>query len=139
MTRLFDTVVMIFELVGVAALVLGFFLSFVLAAVALVRGRGGVAAFHALRVSLGSTILLGLEIFVAADIIHTLSQPSLDEALVLGLIVVIRTVLSISIQIEIEGVLPWKRALFMSGGQVLAEQVAQAAAPSVPAEAPRAE
>ena len=44
-------------------------------------------------------------------------------ALILGLIVVIRTVLSMAIQIEIEGVLPWRRALLTSGAQLLADQV----------------
>ena len=45
--------------------------------------------------------------------------------MILGLIVLIRTVLSMSIQIEIEGVLPWRRALLTSGGQVIGEQIAR--------------
>ena len=45
--------------------------------------------------------------------------------LYIGLIVLIRTVLSMSIQIEIDGVLPWRRALLTSGGQVLGEQIAR--------------
>ena len=79
-----------------------------------------------LRNTLGAAILLGLEVLVAADPIRTItSKPSIEDALILGLIVVIRTVLSMSIQIEIEGVLPWRRALLTSGGQLLGEAVAR--------------
>ena len=60
-------------------------------------------------------ILLGLEVLVAADLVRTVtSAPSLTNALVLAIIVLIRTVLSFSLQIEIEGVAPWKRALLTS-------------------------
>ena len=79
-----------------------------------------------LRNTLGAAILLGLEVLVAADLIRAItSKPSIEDALILGLIVVIRTVLSMSIQIEIEGVLPWRRALLTSGGQLLGEAVAR--------------
>ncbi len=60
-------------------------------------------------------ILLGLEILVAADLVRTVtSTPSLPDAIVLAIIVLIRTVLSFSLQVEIEGVAPWKRALLTS-------------------------
>ncbi len=82
------------------------------------------AAFLTLRNTLGGAILLGLEVLVAADLIRTItSKPSLEDALILGLIVLIRTVLSMAIQIEIEGSLPWQRALLTSGAQVMADQV----------------
>lgn len=122
-TDAFDTVVLVFEALGVVALCLGFLLSGVLAVRALARREGGTAAFQVLRTSLGGSILLGLEIFVAADIIRTIFTPSLEEAAILGLIVIIRTVLSMSIQIEIDGVLPWRRALLTSGAQILTEEV----------------
>lgn len=121
---LFDVIVTVIEFIGVVAVVVGFLIAAVLAVRALIGGRGGAAAYHLLRTTIGGSILLGLEIFVAADIIHTLSAPSLEDAAVLGLIVVIRTVLSMSIQIEIDGVLPWRRALLTSGGQVVAGAIA---------------
>lgn len=124
-TEAFDTIVLIFEALGVVALCFGFLLSGVLAVRALVRREGGAVAFQVLRKSLGGSILLGLEIFVAADIIRTIFTPSLEEAAILGLIVIIRTVLSMSIQIEIDGVLPWRRALLTSGAKVLAEEVSR--------------
>ncbi|MDF2555985.1 MAG: hypothetical protein K0R60_1880 [Microbacterium sp.] len=85
-----------------------------------------MAAFTVLRTTLGAAILLGLEVLVAADLIRTItSKPSLEDAAILGLIVLIRTVLSISIQIEIEGTLPWRRALLRSGGQMIGDAVAR--------------
>ena len=63
---------------------------------------------------------------VAADLIRTItSKPSLEDAAILGLIVLIRTVLSFSIQVEIEGVAPWRRALLRSGGQMLGDAVSR--------------
>jgi uncharacterized membrane protein len=105
-------------------MIIGAIIALVLGARSLSRSEGGRTAFQTLRNTLGSAILLGLEILVAADLIRTItSKPSLEDALILGLIVLIRTILSISIQIEIEGVLPWRRALLTSGGRLLADQV----------------
>lgn len=120
-----NVIVMAFEFVGVAVMVIGFTISIIFSARVLKRGRGGSDAFRLLRIMFGSSILLGLEVLVAADLIRTVMDPSLEEAAVLGMIVLIRTVLSVSIQIEIEGVVPWKRALLQSGGQVLTETIAR--------------
>ena len=90
-----------------------------------------------LRTTLGGAILLGLEVLVAADLIRTItSKPSLEEAAILGLIVLIRTILSISIQIEIEGTLPWRRAILRTGGQVDGDAVARDRAASQGTAAP---
>jgi uncharacterized membrane protein len=68
-------------------------------------------ALQRYRANLGRGILLGLELLVAADIIGTVAiTPSLESLSVLGLIVVIRTFLSFSLEIEIEGRWPWRRA-----------------------------
>jgi uncharacterized membrane protein len=62
------------------------------------------------RDELGRVILLGLEILVAADIIATVSaDTTMNQVLTLGLIVLIRTFLSLSIEVEIDGKLPWKK------------------------------
>jgi uncharacterized membrane protein len=62
------------------------------------------------RTAPGHRILLGLEFLVAADIIRTVAvEPSLENVLVLGLIVLIRTFLSFSLEVEIDGTLPWRR------------------------------
>lgn len=113
-----------FELFGVAAMVVGAIVAMILAYRSLRRGESGKDAYKVLRITIGGAILLGLEILVAADLVRTItSDPTMEEVLVLGLIVVIRTVLSMSISIEIEGVLPWKKALLQSGASVVAGQV----------------
>jgi uncharacterized membrane protein len=62
------------------------------------------------RQDVGRAILLGLEFLIAGDIIRTVVvAPTLLNVLVLGLIVLIRTFLSLSLQLEIEGKLPWQR------------------------------
>ncbi len=124
MEDVFTTVAVGFETLGAVAMAAGFVLAVILSVRALARREGGAAAFTTLRTTLGGAILLGLEVLVAADLIRTItSKPSLEDALILAVIVLIRTVLSLSIQIEIEGVLPWRRALLRSGAHVMAEQV----------------
>lgn len=59
--------------------------------------------------SLGRSLLLGLEILVAADVIRTVAlQPTLENVAALGLLVVVRTFLSWSLVVEIEGRWPWQ-------------------------------
>lgn len=66
--------------------------------------------YRGFRQDLGRAIVLGLEFLIAGDIIRTVVvAPTLQNVLVLGLIVVIRTFLSLSLQLEIEGKLPWQR------------------------------
>ncbi len=115
-----------FEAVGALAMVIGFVIALVLGVRSLRRGEGGSTAFSVLRTTLGSAILLGLEVLVAADLIRTItSKPSMEDALILGVIVLIRTILSMSIQIEIEGTLPWRRAMLTSGGQLIGQAVSR--------------
>lgn len=61
------------------------------------------------RSDMGRAILLGLEFLVAGDIIRTVVvSPTIQNVLTLGLIVLIRTFLSFSLQAELEGRLPWQ-------------------------------
>ncbi|UPU34314.1 DUF1622 domain-containing protein [Geomonas paludis] len=74
------------------------------------QGRRVEDGFRQLRQDLGRGILLGLEFLVAADIIRTVAvTPTLGGVLVLGVIVVIRTFLSMALQVELEGHWPWQR------------------------------
>ena len=97
------------EVAGVAVIVLGALIAVVVAARTALR-ESAESAFTALRQTLGRAILLGLELLVAADIIRTVSSsPTLDDVLVLALIVLIRTLLSFALQVELEGHWPWQR------------------------------
>lgn len=107
-----------FEAIGVGVLVVGLVWSVVLAARTW-RVSGGRTGYRALRESFGGVLLLGLEVLVAADLIRTVAvSPTRENVAVLGLIVLIRTFLSFSLQIEIEGIPPWRRAL-VSGTHVV--------------------
>ncbi len=125
MELFFERATQAFEVLGVSAMIVGTLFAFALALVTWKRTDGG-RAFKTLRDSLGGAILLGLELLVAADIVKTVtSTPSLTDAAILGLIVLIRTVLSISIEIEVDGVAPWRKAL-TTGPQVLARAAREA-------------
>jgi uncharacterized membrane protein len=77
---------------------------------ALRRAHGAGNYYSLYRQDVGRAILLGLEFLIAGDIIRTVVvAPTLQNVLVLGLIVLIRTFLSLSLQLEIEGKLPWRR------------------------------
>lgn len=128
-SRFFEVTTEAFEVVGVAVMVIGFFVSLVLAARRWARTGDGALAFTTLRTMFGGVILLGLEVLVAADLVRTItSTPSLNEALILALIVLIRTVLSFSLQIEMDGVAPWRRAL-VTGPEVLASAARRSGGP----------
>ncbi len=67
-------------------------------------------SYMVLRQTLGKSILLGLEILIAADIMATVvAEPTLKSVSILGLIVLIRTFLSLSLQVEVEGRFPWQK------------------------------
>ncbi|MDQ6843438.1 MAG: DUF1622 domain-containing protein [Bacteroidota bacterium] len=68
-------------------------------------------SYRVLRQQLGKAILLGLEILVAGDIIATVvTEPTMNKVLTLGVIVLIRTFLSFSLEVELEGKFPWQKA-----------------------------
>jgi uncharacterized membrane protein len=55
-------------------------------------------------------VLLGLEVLIIADIVQTITiDPTVESALTLGIIVLVRTFLSFSLEIELAGVVPWHR------------------------------
>lgn len=106
---LMELVVHGFEIGGVAILVLGSLAALLAAAVAH-RRVGALRAYEGLRRNVGRAILLGLEFLIIADIVLTITvDPTLQSALALGLIVLVRTFLSFSLEVELEGSLPWRR------------------------------
>ena len=98
-----------FEVAGVGVLVVGSVLAFARFAVELFR-KPFDHAYEGVRQGVGRAILLGLEILIIADIVRTITiDPTLESAFALGVIVLVRTFLSFSLEIEIEGVVPWRR------------------------------
>jgi uncharacterized membrane protein len=95
------------ELAGVALIAGGIVLA--TARTALAPAKGGTR-YQRYRQDVGRAILLGLELLVAADIVRTVAfTPTMDSVLVLALIVAIRTFLSWSLALELEGHWPWQR------------------------------
>ena len=118
-TEAMDKVAQGLEAFGVAVLILGLVWALAFAAVVWHRSGNGRLGYQALRETFGGVLLLGLEILVAADLIRTVAvAPTLENVGVLGLIVLIRTFLSFSLEIEIEGVPPWRRALVSGAGRI---------------------
>ncbi len=98
------------EVVGIAVIVLGAIAASIHLVRQLIRREPPLAAaYHGYRANLARAILLGLEFLVAADIINTVAfEPTLRGLGVLAGIVLIRTFLSFSLEVEIEGRWPWQ-------------------------------
>src|SRR6266700_4450219 len=94
--------------VGVCIVVGGALFATVRLALRCMHNTGNYYSLY--RQDVGRAILLGLEFLIAGDLIRTVVvAPTMQNVLVLGLIVLIRTFLSFSLQLEIEGKLPWQR------------------------------
>lgn len=120
--HIIETVGEFVDFAGVAVMVIGALISIPLA----LRGHqprrlpataGKLGIYRAYRQLLGRSILLGLELLVAADIIRTVAvTPTFESVGVLAIIVLIRTFLSFSLEVEIEGAPPWRRATTSGAG-----------------------
>lgn len=116
-TRLSVLSVRFFETAGIAVIVAGSLYASAVFVLAVGRPAARDMALRKYRQGLGKAILLGLELLVAADIINTVGvDPSLRSVAVLGGVVLIRTFLSFSLEVEIEGTWPWRRGAERSAG-----------------------
>ena len=101
----------VIDFAGVVIIALGALLGVIRCAQDLLRQERAVDAYSRLRTFLGRSLLLGLEFLVAGDIIKTVAiEPTFDSVIVLAVIVLVRTVLSLSIDVEIDGRWPWEAA-----------------------------
>lgn len=117
-----------FEVIAALTLLIGLFWSAGLTVRSYRSAHDGKVAYKTMRQSFGGAILLGLEILVAGDLIRTVAvYPTIENVGVLAIIVLIRTVLSFSLEIEIDGVPPWRRAL-VSGATVMKQAATSAKA-----------
>ena len=115
-TRAIENVGKAVDVVGVATIVIGIVIATIVLAL---RHREVDDAFRKYRQGIGRAILLGLEFLVAADIIKTVAvDPTFAGAGVLAIIVVIRTFLSFTLELEISGRWPWQHEAPSDPGQV---------------------
>ena len=98
------------EAVGAGIMVFGGLGAFLVFASRALQAGKAQGSYDALRRNLGRCILLGLEVLIVADIVRTIIvDPTLESVAVLGAIVVIRILLSFSLEVEIDGLWPWRR------------------------------
>ncbi|MBE2232162.1 MAG: DUF1622 domain-containing protein [Anaerolinea sp.] len=97
------------EVLAVAIIVSAILVALLRYLVDLVLNRERDQLYHKLKISLGKALLLGLEVLVAADIIHTVAlEATMESVFVLGLLVLVRTFLSWALVVEMEGHWPWQ-------------------------------
>lgn len=110
---LVDVVVRFVDLAGVVVIAGGILVITIFTAsrfIPSVPSETGADAYHTYRRRIGKAILLGLELLVAADIIRTVAvSPTLEGVAVLGLLILIRTLLSFTLEVELYGRWPWQR------------------------------
>ncbi len=123
-------IVQVVEAVGCGVMVFGGIWALGRFVMAVVGHQAG-DTYSRLRRDLGRVILLGLEILIIADIVRTvIVDPSIESVVVLGLIVVIRIILSFSLEVEIEGTWPWSRWKLAGAGRQPARQPGPGDGPS---------
>ncbi len=107
-THAVETIARGFEVVGIAIITIGGVVGIARA----VFTTGGSDSFYdSARAGFARPLLLGLGVLVAADIIETITvDRSLESTAALGLLVLIRVILSFSLEIETDGILPWRKA-----------------------------
>jgi len=109
----FENVGLLIDAAGVAAITLATLSASIRFLAAVARKEDGYQRF---RQDLGRGILLGLEFLVAGDIIRTVAvEPTLESVAVLGLVVLIRSFLSLALEVELLGAFPWRRAAALAG------------------------
>lgn len=79
------------------------------AAILSLRRAGWNAAYECMRLSVGRTLLLGLELLIAAELMHTVAAESITGVIIVAIVVLIRTVLGIGLEVEVQGRWPWTR------------------------------
>ena len=106
-----ETLMGVIEAAGIGIIAVGLLVATAAFVLELAARRGRFDdVYDRYRRRLGQAILLGLELLVAADIIGTVAvEPTLRSVSVLGLIVLVRTFLSMALEVEMDGRLPWKR------------------------------
>lgn len=99
------------ELVGITVIFAGILLSLLMPGLAWLRSGSVEGFFDDFRHILGRSVLMGLEILVAADIIATVTiDLTISSLAALGMLILIRTFLSFSMEVELDGSWPWQRA-----------------------------
>ena len=103
-------VVKVVEAVGASIMVFGGLVVFAIYVPRMLSPAKRPGSYEALRRQLGRCILVGLEVLIVADIVQTIIvEQTIESVVVLGVIVVVRILLSFSLEVEMDGIWPWNR------------------------------
>lgn len=109
MEHVFEAVVLGIEFVAMAIIAIGLIWEFAIGARDLRRRRPAIEVYQDVRRNFGRVLLLGLEVLIGADIIQTVTiDLTIESVATLGLLVLVRTFLSWSIELETDGHWPWQ-------------------------------
>jgi uncharacterized membrane protein len=107
---IFEYLTLALEFASAGIIVFGILFSVVLAFIKLIKKSKKDNVYQSFRVMVGRCILLGLELLIAADIIRSLAlQLTLQSVGLLAIIVLVRTFLSFSLEVEMNGRWPWQK------------------------------
>ena len=107
---IFEYLTLALEFASAGIIVFGILFSVVFVVIKLVKKSEKDKIYHSFRAMVGRCILLGLELLIAADIIRSLAlQLTLQSVGLLGIIVLVRTFLSFSLEVEMNGRWPWQK------------------------------
>ena len=110
--------VKVVEAVGASIMVFGGVAVFIVYAPRMLSASTRPGSYDALRRNLGRCILLGLEVLIVADIVRTIIvDQTVESVVVLGVIVLVRVLLSFSLEVETDGMWPWNRWRRSEGGR----------------------
>jgi uncharacterized membrane protein len=103
-------VVKVVEAVGASIMVFGGLVVFAIYVPRMLSPAKRPGSYKALRRQLGRCILVGLEVLIVADIVQTIIvEQTIESVVVLGVIVIVRILLSFSLEVEMDGIWPWNR------------------------------
>ena len=103
-------VVKVVEAVGASIMVFGGLVVFAIYVPRMLSPAKRPGSYEALRRQLGRCILVGLEVLIVADIVQTIIvEQTIESVVVLGVIVIVRILLSFSLEVEMDGIWPWNR------------------------------
>ncbi len=104
-----QSIVVAIEATGVAIIVIGILIAMGYSLYKIAFEHDFRNAFNSLRHGIGRSLLLGLDLLIASEIMLSIMAETIESVTVLGITILIRTFLSVTLEIEIEGVLPWRR------------------------------
>ncbi|MCD4673199.1 MAG: DUF1622 domain-containing protein [Anaerolineaceae bacterium] len=110
LTGIFEIVSEVIDILGVAVIVFGIVTGTIRFAKAKIKHPDNERNFEFYREDLGQSLLLSLEFLVAADIIRSVAiEPTLESVTILAIIILIRTFLSTTMELEVSGRFPWQK------------------------------